>query len=114
MSSRSFLRLASMLLLFPPVAPAPIGAAELPKEGLASRYPGDAGIERDPAVVFVENFEEDSVAALCARWETATDRGGMSFSEETPTGSAGKRSLIMERTQGPGAQLYRRLKNASG
>ena len=28
-----------------------------PKEGLASLYPGDKGIERDPRVIFVENFE---------------------------------------------------------
>jgi hypothetical protein len=84
------------------------------KEGLAARYPGDAGLERDPSVVFIENFEQDSIDALCKRWDTASDRAGMSFSEEIPAGSSGRKSLIMERTKGPGAQLYRRLKNKSG
>src|SRR5437016_14222340 len=29
-------------------------------QGLASKYPGDAGIERDPDVLFAESFETDS------------------------------------------------------
>ena len=32
--------------------------SELPEgTGLAARYSGDVGIDKDPAVVFVENFE---------------------------------------------------------
>jgi hypothetical protein len=85
-----------------------------PKEGIASRYPGDVGIDRDPSVVFIENFEADSIDALCQRWDTASDRPGLSFSSDVPPGSASKHSLIMERTKGSGAQLYRRLKNKSG
>jgi hypothetical protein len=84
------------------------------KEGLASQYPGDIGIERDPAVVFVENFEHETVDALCERWDTASDQAGMSFSDDIPAGSRGRKSLIMERLKGSGAQLYRRLKNQAG
>src|SRR5438105_11533126 len=29
----------------------------VPSEGLAALYPGDEGLERDPRVLFVENFE---------------------------------------------------------
>jgi hypothetical protein len=102
--------LVVMLLAFAALAaPSPF-----PKEGIAARYPGDAGIERDSNVVFVENFESESIDALCKRWDTAGDRPGMSFSDDVPAGSGGKHSLIMNRTKGPGAQLFRRLKNKSG
>ena len=37
-----------------PLAPLPEG-----DRGLAAKYPGDAGIEKDAAVVFVERFEDD-------------------------------------------------------
>jgi hypothetical protein len=30
------------------------------EKGLAAKYPGDAGIERDPDVIFVESFGNDS------------------------------------------------------
>ncbi len=29
-------------------------------QGIAARYPGDIGIAKDPAIVFVEDFEEES------------------------------------------------------
>jgi hypothetical protein len=85
-----------------------------PLNGIASRYPGDAGIERDPHVVFVENFEEESREALWKRWESVSDRPGQSFSQDVPRGSSGKQSLLMQREKGSGAQLYRRLKNKAG
>lgn len=91
-----------------------IGAAErvsFPEKGLAAGYPGDAGIERDKRVVFVENFEHGSLEELWQRWDTASGREGMKFSDDIAPGSAGSKSLIMQREQGAGPQLYRRLKN---
>ena len=85
-----------------------------PEQGLAGAYPGDAGIEEDKRVVFVENFEQDSLDALSQRWDTASGREGMQFTPDLPPGSAGKQSLLMERERGPGPQLYRRLKNRKG
>jgi hypothetical protein len=41
------------------LAPLPEGDA-----GLAARYPGDAGIEKDPAVVFADGFEDIEDAAI--------------------------------------------------
>ena len=90
-----------------PVKPAP-------KEGLASLYPGDAGIERDPRVILVENFEHDSLDALAKRWETVSGRDTMALSNDRPTGSAGKQSLLIDREKGAAGQLYRRLKNPKG
>ncbi|MFN0066549.1 MAG: hypothetical protein ACKVYV_02835, partial [Limisphaerales bacterium] len=90
------------------------GAAALPTAGLAVAYPGDAGLERDPRVIFVEDFESPTTDVLAARWETAGDTPGMTFSADTPSGSAGRQSLVMERLDGPGPSLYRRLRNAAG
>ena len=89
-------------------------AAPFPEKGIASRYPGDREIEKDSSVVFVENFEEPSLEELWKRWETVGDKPGQSFSAEIPSGSSGKQSLVTERQRGPGAQLFRRLKNKSG
>jgi hypothetical protein len=85
-----------------------------PAEGLAARYPGDAGLERDPKVYFVEDFEEPTLDDLWKRWEAIADKPGQSFTDDVPPGSAGQHSLLMDRQQGPGATLYRRLKNADG
>ena len=89
-------------------------AASVAAAGIASKYPGDRGIERDSRVVLVENFEGSSLDELWARWETVTGKSGMAFSPDGPAGSRGKQSLIMERRSGSGVHLYRRLKNKSG
>src|SRR5436309_2758664 len=70
-------------------------AEEKPLTGLAVKYPGDTGIEKDPDVIFAENFEEPSLDAMKKRWETVNHAEIMSFSDDTPPGSGGKRSLLM-------------------
>jgi len=81
------------------------------KDGIAARYPGDAGIERDSSVVFVEDFEEASLDELKGRWESVSSAEIMSFSDDVHPGSAGKRSLLMSHVggRGNGGHLYRRL-----
>jgi hypothetical protein len=88
--------------------------AAQPERGIASGYPGDVGIERDKRIVFVENFETNSLESLWKGWDTATGREGMQFSQDLPAASAGRQSLIMERESGSGSHLYRRLKNRKG
>lgn len=90
------------------------GACQAVAEGLATRYPGDVGIERDPRVILVENFEGGSLDALARRWETVSGRYAMSLSTERPEASAGKQSLLIDRGKGPAGQLYRRLRNPKG
>lgn len=94
----------------------PLLAAEpLPSgSGLAAKYPGDAGIERDARVVQVEKFEQADIATLAAQWESVGAKDSMSFTADVPSGSAGRQSLVMDRQKGPGGSLYRRLKNAAG
>ena len=58
--------------------------------GLAAKYPGDVGIEKDPDVVFVEDFE-GSVDEICSHWEDTRGRDIMSTSTEVPPGSGFRR-----------------------
>lgn len=90
----------------------PGDAARLPEgAGLAARYPGDAGIERDPDIIFAEMFEVDSANQLRKRWEDVSNAEIMSLSADVPAGSAGRRSLLMTHIGGKstGGHLYRRL-----
>src|SRR5438552_2485041 len=41
--------------------------------GLASKYPGDVGLEKDPDVVFAESFE-GTVDEICSRWDQAAGK----------------------------------------
>ncbi len=78
--------------------------------GLAAKYPGDVGIENDPEVVWVENFEEGSVDAVVARYEDAK-QSGMALDSDVPPKSAGSASgKLTASGTGPNAvDLYKRL-----
>ena len=79
-------------------------------EGLAAKYPGDAGIEKDERVLLYENFE---AAALDKnRWTDISNKAGaLSFSDDVPAASAGKKSLLVTATLGAntGGHLFRRF-----
>jgi hypothetical protein len=79
--------------------------------GLAARYPGDAGIEQDPDVIFVENFEADSRDALQGDWNEFNNEI-TSLSDDVPPGSTGKRSLLFTHVggKGTGGHLYKSFK----
>jgi len=49
------LALAAVIAVCAPAA----ALCEETEQGIAAKYPGDAGIEKDPAVVFREDFEDD-------------------------------------------------------
>ena len=88
--------------------------AELPEGGgLAARYPGDIGIEKDPAVVFAENFEEGTLDELFGRWTDTSNKNGkvLAFSTDVAGESAGRRSLQMTATKGEnsGGHLFKVL-----
>ncbi|MHC4394323.1 MAG: InlB B-repeat-containing protein [Planctomycetota bacterium] len=78
---------------------------------LADKYPGDVGIESDPNVVFVENFEEGSIGAVTARWDSAKNSSLMSLTTDIPLASSGLNSLLITHVQADtdGAHLYTRL-----
>jgi len=90
------------------VAPLPQG------DGLAADYPGDVGIERDPAVVLAEDFELTGLAELKSRWSDIKNEKGeaLLLDRAAPPGSAGARSLRVTATRGrnTGGYLYTVLK----
>jgi hypothetical protein len=87
--------------------------------GIAIKYPGDMGIEKDPDVIFVESFE-GSVDEICSHWESVSGKPTMSKSKDVVPGSGGSESLLLTRVPGgtegytDGGNLYRRLNNATG
>ena len=101
------------------VQPLPTPAIPEGTTGIAARYLGDVGIEKDPDVVFVESFE-GSVDEICRRWEAVSGKPIMSRSDEVVPGSGGKQSLLLTRVAGgtegytDGGNFYRRLKNEKG
>ncbi len=60
--------------------------AGAPTSTLAARYPGDRGMGSDPAVVWFEDFEEGSIAAIGARYDQVRDDGGFELVRDTPSG----------------------------
>src|SRR5438067_9610171 len=61
--------------------------------GFSSKYPGDLGIDKDPAVVWAENFEEGAVDAVVARYDDHNNAPGMSLAADVPSKSGGKSAM---------------------
>jgi hypothetical protein len=59
-------------------------------QGIASRYPGDRGIEADPAVLFHDDFESDEPLK---RWDNSFQKADIRFAQEPENVHGGKRSL---------------------
>jgi hypothetical protein len=84
-----------------------------PPPGIAALYPGDVGIENDPKVVFVERFDESSLANLLGRWTDVLNGGAMSIGSDAPAGSPVGKSLTIPWSSGStGGHLYRQLPQA--
>ena len=81
--------------------------------GLASKCVGDRGLEKDPAVVLAEGFEEGETEAFTGsgRWTSVQNPEGMTFVTDVPPGSAGKFALAMTATleKDTGCHLFTRL-----
>jgi len=75
--------------------------------GLAAKYRGDVGIEEDPAVVFVEDFEGGSLDDVVERWTAASKT--MALVKEGPAGTPGSQAMEMTATRGEstGGSLYK-------
>jgi hypothetical protein len=83
--------------------------------GLASRYPGDVGIQNDPAVIFAENFEEATMTEIFNRWGDVKNGPAMTRTSDVPAGSPGTRSLTIPWVGGGvnnGGHLYKVLNPA--
>jgi len=76
-----------------PPAAANLPAPGLDKGSLAALYPGDEGIERDPRVLFVEDFETGNVNEIGARWGSIEKRENISLSDDLHAASPGHKSI---------------------
>ena len=70
----------------------------LAEDRIASQYPGDKGIDQDPAVIFWENFDSASLDAVAKRWESIQDKSALSLSSDVPEGSVEVVSDIVVRS----------------
>jgi hypothetical protein len=70
--------------------------------GIAAKYPGDVGFEKDPHVVFVENIEVGDIEEIGQSWGHLDNKNGkpLNLVADTPAGSTGKRSLQISATRG--------------
>jgi len=102
-----------------PVKGIPTPAIPEGRTGIAAKYPGDVGLEKDPDVVFVETFE-GTVDEIASHWESVAGKPIMSKSDEVPPGSGQGQSLLLTRVAGGtdgytgGGSFYRRLRNDQG
>ena len=78
-----------------PDAGGPRPDAQTSGPALASKYPGDIGIDKDPAVIWAENFEESSVSAVTSRYEDFKNASGMALVNDVPPKSGGHASMRM-------------------
>lgn len=78
---------------------------------LSGQYPGDVGIENDPAVVWVENFESGSVANVLTRYEDSGGQNNMALMNDVPGASSGASSMRLRAGGGLGeaTDFYKRF-----
>jgi len=63
------------------------------KGGLASLYPGDEGLESDPRVLFVDDFETGTPEEIGARWGSISRKENINLSDDIHTASPGNKSI---------------------
>lgn len=84
--------------------------------GLSAKYPRDAGLARDPAVLLAEDFESGDLGDLKKHWTEVSNKDDkvLAFSADVPPTSHGKRSIQMTATLGDntGGHLYTPLPRA--
>ena len=70
-------------------------------DGLAARYPEDVGIEKDPVVLFTENFESGDMK----KWDQTN--GPVAMSEDRPHGGRWCVEMPMERGKNHGSDAIK-------
>ena len=92
-----------------PGSPAGRGSTTRPA-GLSGKYPGDAGIGSDPAVILHEDFEADAIDRK--RWPNVSDKAGaLKLVRPSTRGHGGRQALQITATLGTntGGHLFRRF-----
>lgn len=95
--------------------PRPLGllppSAATTAPGLAAQYPNDQDIDRDPAVVFAENFDRPRMEDLLIRFTDLKQPENVSLVEDGPRWKPGRRALRITSVGGSstGGGLYKKL-----
>ncbi|HEY1960654.1 MAG TPA: hypothetical protein VGH28_33815 [Polyangiaceae bacterium] len=79
--------------------------------GLSAKYPGDVGIASDPSVIWAELFDEGTVGAFTARYDSAANPPGMTLVQDLPAKSKSPASIRLT-ASGDGANatdFYKRF-----
>lgn len=88
---------AVIALLAGPCCPASQDLPPLPEgsTGIASKYPGDKGIEKAPGVLFVDDFEQsNSVADLSKKWDVLINEAHLAIALDADPSPGGGKSLL--------------------
>ncbi len=86
--------LAPALIAAEPEGIQPPANAPVPQgPGLAARYPGDEGLETDPAVLFLEDFETGSPQEIGERWGQIYRPENAGLSDDIHARSPGLKSI---------------------
>ncbi len=82
--------------------------------GIAAKYPGDVGIEKDPAVVLYDGFEDCSQTAdVHKKWNFVLHDENIRIAEEPANVHHGKKAVVFtlpQQREGNSAALYRVIK----
>ena len=95
---------------------APASLAPLPEgdAGIAAKYPGDLGIEKDPAVVFYDGFEDyEKPADVHKKYELVIHDQNIRITAEPANVHHGKKAvefILPQQREGDSAALYRVIK----
>ncbi len=96
--------------LVPAIEPLPEGDT-----GLAAKYPGDAGIEKDPAVIHYDGFEDYATPEdVHGKYEFVMRTENMRLTEEPPDVNSGRKAMqftLPKQEAGNEAALYREIKD---
>ena len=88
----------------------PLSAGQKQPDALSNRYQNDIGIEKDPAVLYVEKFNDD-LDQVAGRYDDVVNKAGMSLETDLPDGSKQAKSIKMTSIGGKneGGHLYKRF-----
>ncbi len=84
--------------------------------GIAAQFPGDQDIEEHPSVIFVEDFEHESMEVLQDRFTEVRRPHNIEFVDTVADASPGEHSIRLQSIGGEdtGSDLYRNLENLDG
>ena len=90
---------------------AAVDASSMGTSTLSEQYPGDMGLSGDPTIIWMEDFEEGSLANIASRYDQVQGQDRWLLVSDTPNNQGS--ALALRAGQGQDAvDLYKQLPNA--